>query len=103
MWYLIVSIPYLCTPTNYARSVCRTPLSVVELIARNKTVSSSKTLTLGLTCRSFMYASKRTGLITEPCVTPKETEILSELAPIITTACFRLSKKSFIYLIISPP
>ena len=78
----------------HARSVCRTSLSVVELIARYKAVSSANSLTLDLTCsgRSFMYARKRIGPRTEPCGTPEETEMLSELIPLITTACFQLSK-----------
>ena len=61
-------------------------------------MSSAKSLTLDLTCsgRSFMYARKRIGPRTEPCGTPEEIEILSEFIPLITAACFRLSKKSFI-------
>ena len=64
-------------------SVCRTSLSVVELIAMYKAVSSAKSLTLDLTCsgRSFMYARKRIGPRTEPCGTPEETGIFSELIP----------------------
>ena len=60
-------------------------------------MSSAKSLTLDLTCsdRSFMYARKRIGPRTEPCGTPEEVEILSELIPLITAACFRLSKKFF--------
>ena len=63
-------------------SVCRTSLSVVELVARYKAVSSAKSLTLDSTSsgRSIMY----------------------ELIPLITTACFRLSKKSFIHFRVSP-
>ena len=66
--------------SRLARSVCRTSLSVVELIARYKAVSSAKSLTLDLTCsgRSFMYARKRIGPRTEPCGTLEETEIFSE-------------------------
>ena len=47
----------------HARSVCRTSLSVVELIAIYKAVSCAKSLTLDLTCssRSFMYARKIVG------------------------------------------
>ena len=58
-------------------------------------MSSAKGLTLDLTCsgKSYMYARKRIGLRTEPCGTPEETGIFSELIPLITTACFRLSKK----------
>ena len=61
-------------------------------------MSSAKSLTLDLTCsgRSFMYARKRIGPRTEPCGTPEEIEILSEFIPLITAACVRLSKKSFI-------
>ena len=57
-------------------SVCRTSLSLVELIAMYKAVSSAKSLTLDLTCsgRSFMYARKRIGPRTEPCGTPEETK-----------------------------
>ena len=56
VWYLIVLIPDLCTLTYFARSVCRTSLSVVEPIARYKVVSSAKSLTLDLTCS---YVCKR--------------------------------------------
>ena len=61
-------------------------------------MSSAKSLTLDLTCsgRSFMYARKRIGPRTEPCGMPEEIEILSEFIPLITAACFQLSKKSFI-------
>ena len=88
-----------------ASSVCRTSLSVVELIARYKAVSSAKSLTLDLTCsgRSLMYARKRIGPRTEPCRMPEETGIFSELITLITTACFRLSKKSFIHFRVSSP
>ena len=77
---------------------------MVELIARYEAVSSAKSLTLDLTCsgRSFMYARKRIGPRTEPCGTPEETGIFSELIPLITTACFRLSKKSLIHFRVSP-
>ena len=77
---------------------------MVELIARYKAVSSVKSLTLDLTCsdRSFMYARKRIGPRTEPCGTPENTGIYSELIPLITTACFPLSKKSFIHFRVSP-
>ena len=80
--------------SRQARSVCRTWPSVVELIARYMTVSSTKSLTLDLTClgRSLMYARKRTGPRTESCGTLEETETSSELIPLITTVCFRLSK-----------
>ena len=62
-------------------------------------------LTLDLTCsgESFMYARERIGPRTEPCETPEETGIFSELIPLITTACFRLSKKSYIHFRVSPP
>ena len=68
---------------------------MVELIARYKAVSSAKSLTLDLTCsgRSFMYARKRIGPRTEPCGTPEETGIFSELIPLITTACFSIIQK----------
>ena len=77
---------------------------MVELIARYKAVSSAKNLTLDLTCsgRSFMYARKRIGPRTEPCGTPEETGIFSELNPLFTMACFRLSKKSLIHFRVSP-
>ena len=69
---------------------------MVELIARYKAVLSAKSLTPDLACsgRSFMYARKKIGPRTEPCGTPEETGIFSELIPLIITACFRLSKKS---------
>ena len=49
-----------------------------------------------------MYAKKRMGPSTEPCGTPKETGIVLELAPLMTTDCFLLSKKSFIHLRVFP-
>ena len=56
-------------------------------------MSSAKSLTLG----QVIYAYKEeTGLRTE------ETDILSEFIPLITTACFRVSKKSFTQLRMSP-
>ena len=118
LWYFLIMLTYYfwhleglnCIShifshcSRHARSVCRTSLSVVELIASYKAVPSAKRLTLDLTClgRSFMHARKRKGPKTEPCGTPEETEILSECIPKITTACFRLSKKSFIHLRESP-
>ena len=56
---------------------------MVELIAVYKAVSSAKSLTLDFPCsgRSFMYARKRIGPRTEPCGTPEETGIFSELIP----------------------
>ena len=56
---------------------------MVKLIAMYKAVSPAKSLTLDLTCSgsSFMYARKRIGPRTEPCRTPEETEIFSELIP----------------------
>ena len=65
---------------------------------------SAKSLTVDLTCsgRSFMYARKRIGPRTEPCGGPEETGIFSELIPLITTACFRFFKKSFIHFRVSP-
>ena len=50
-----------------------------------------------------MYARKRMGARTEPCGTPKDTGMLSELIPLITTDCFLLSKKPLIYFSVSPP
>ena len=49
-----------------------------------------------------MYARKRIGPRTEPGGTPEETGIFSELIPLITTICFRLSEKSFIHFRVSP-
>ena len=56
---------------------------MVELITVYKAVSSAKSLTLDFPCsgRSFMYARKRIGPRTEPCGTPEETGIFSELIP----------------------
>ena len=53
------------------------------LIARYMAVSSAKSLTLDLTWsgRSFMYARKSMGPRTEPCGTPEDTAILSDLTP----------------------
>ena len=50
-----------------------------------------------------MYARKRMGPRTEPCGTPKDTGMLSELIPLITTDCFLLSKKPLIYFNVCPP
>ena len=89
--------------SRHALSVCRTWPSVVELVASYAAVSSAKSLTQDLTCscRSLMYARK-VGPRTEPCGTPEETGTSSELIPLITTVCFRLSKKSLIHFRVSP-
>ena len=67
-------------------------------------MSSAKSLTLDLTYpgRSLMYAGKSIGPRTEPFGTPEETGTPSEFMPLIITVCFRLSKKSLIYLRVSP-
>ena len=67
-------------------------------MAKYLAVSSAKSLTLDLTCsgRSFIYARKRMGPRTEPCGTPDETWILSEMIPLMTTACFLLSNLKFL-------
>ena len=49
-----------------------------------------------------MYARKRMGPRTEPCGTPEDTWMLSELIPVITTDCFLLSKKLLIHFNVSP-
>ena len=49
-----------------------------------------------------MYARKRLGPRTEPCGTPEDTGMLSELIPLITTDCFLLSKKPLIHFSASP-
>ena len=69
-------------------------------MAKHMAVSSAKRLTLDLTCsgRSFIYTKERMGPRTEPCGTPNETGILSGLMPLMTTACFLLSKKFLIHL-----
>ena len=86
--------------SRHARSVCRT----WPVIARYMAVSSAKCLTLDLTYsgRSLLYARKRIGPRTEHCGTPEETGTSSELIPLITTVCFRLSKKSLIHFRVSP-
>ena len=70
------------------RSFCRIIDSPSELIARYMAVSSAKSLTLDLTWsgRSFIYARKSMGPRTEPCGTPGDTAILSDLTPFKTTA-----------------
>ena len=80
------------------------PGSIVELIARYMAVSSAKSLTPDLTCsgRSLMYARKSIGPRTKPCGMPEETGTSSELIPLITTVCFRLSKKYLIQFKVSP-
>ena len=85
---------------RHAWSVCRTWPSVVELIARYMAVSYSGFDLLG---QVIMYARKRIGLRTEPCGTPEETGTSSELIPLITKVCFRLSKKFSIHFKVSPP
>ena len=54
-------IPHLFHCSWFARSICRSSLSEVELIARYKALSSAKRLTLDLTYsgRSFMCTRKR--------------------------------------------
>ena len=51
-------------------------------------VSSAKSLTLDLTWsgRSVIYARKSMGPRTEPCGTPEDTAILSDLTPFKTIA-----------------
>ena len=84
--------------SRHARSVCRTWPSVVELIARYMAVSSG--CKAGHLC--MQGSPKRIGPRTEPCGTPGETGTSSELMPLITTVCFRLSKKSLIQFKVSP-
>ena len=69
-------------------SFCRVIDSPSELIARYMAISSAKSLTLNLTwsARSFICARKSMGLKTEPCGTPDDTAILSDLTPFKTTA-----------------
>ena len=70
------------------RSFCRVIDSPSELIARYMAVLSAESLTLDLTWsgRSFMYTMKSMGPRTEPCGTPEDTVILSDLTPFKTTA-----------------
>ena len=73
------------------RSFCKVIDSPSELIARYMAVSSAKSLTLDLTWsgrsgRSFMYARKSMSPRTEPCGTPEDTAIFSDLTPFKTTA-----------------
>ena len=79
--------------SKHTRSVCKTLLSVVELIAGYKAASCAKILTLDFTCsgRSVMYERKRIVPRTEPCGTPEETEILSEFIPLIPSKCAYMS------------
>ena len=81
--------------SSLGRSSCRMFASDNQLIARYMAVSSAKSLTLDCTCSgtSLIYARKRMGTRTEPCGTPEDTGVLSELIPLITTDCFLLSKK----------
>ena len=67
-------------------------------------VSSAKRLTLDLTWsgRSFIYARKSMGPRTEPCGTPEDTAILSDLTPFKTTDRERESKKSLTQLSVLP-
>ena len=86
------------------RSFCSVTDSPSELIARYMAVSSAKSLTPDLTWsgRSFIYARKSMGPRTEPCGTPEDTAILSDLTPFETTACERESKKSLTQLSVWP-
>ena len=61
-------------------------------------VSSANNLTLDLACsgRSFVMARNNMGPRTEPCRTPEDTAILSELVPFNITDCVLLSRKSLI-------
>ena len=82
------------------RSFCRVIDSPSELIARYMAVSSAKSLTLYLTWsgRSFIYARKSMGPRTEPCGTPEDTAILSDLTPFKRTAWERESHWSHLLL-----
>ena len=86
------------------RSFCRVIDSPSELITRYMAVSSAKSLTLDLTWSgsSFMYARKSIRQRTEPCGTPEDTAILSDLIPFKTTAWERESKKSLTQLNVLP-
>ena len=90
--------------SSLERSSCRMFASDNELIARYMAVSSAKSLTLDRTCsgRSLMYVRKRMGQRTEPCGTPEDTGMLSELISLITTDCFLLSKRPLIHFSVSP-
>ena len=81
--------------SSLERSSCRMFASDNELISSYMAVLSGKSLTLVRTCsgRSLMHARKRMGPRTEPCGTPEDTGMLSELIPLITTDCFLLSNK----------
>ena len=67
--------------SRFKRSFCRVIDSPSERIARCMAVSSAKSVTLDLTWsgRSFMYVRKSMGPRTEPCGTPEDTGILSDL------------------------
>ena len=69
------------------RPFCRVIDSSSELIARYMAVSSAKSLALDLTWsgRSFMYVNKSMGPRIEPCGTPEDITILSDLTPFETT------------------
>ena len=90
--------------SSLERSSCRMFASDNELIARYMAVSAAKSLTPDRTCsgRSLIYARKRMGPRTEPCGTPEDTGMLSELITLITTDCILLSKKPLIHFSVSP-
>ena len=68
-------------------------------------VLSANNHTLDVTCsgRSFMQARNNMGPRTEPCGTPEDTAILSELVPFSITDYVLLSRKSLIQFRMFPP
>ena len=70
------------------RSFYRVIDSPSELIARYMAISSAKSMTLDLTWsgRSFIYIRKSMDPRAEPCGTPEDTAILSDLSPFKTAA-----------------
>ena len=99
-----VHIPHIFPFSRLSWSFWRTGPSMCELRARYIAVSSTKSLTLDLTCsgRSLVYTRKIIGPRTKPCGTPEETDMQFEFTPFKTTACFLLSEKSLIYFRVSP-
>ena len=81
--------------SSHVKPAVKVPPS--ELIARYMALSSAKSLTLDLTWsgRSFIYASKSMGPRTEPCGTPEDTAILSDLTQFFKQQLENENPKSF--------
>ena len=64
--------------------------------------ANNRTLDLQFCGRSLMYARKRRGPSTDPCGTPDDTGMGSELIPLVITDWVLLSRKLLIQLRVWP-